>query len=71
MNCSNCHAATSRYRIVAHRLYRNSAGKVIAVENMVLCQDCLDKKQGGFDKVPIALSEVNNGTNAHRNDCQP
>jgi hypothetical protein len=41
MKCHSCGSETRHYRIVAHRLYRNTRGKVIAVENVAKCVECI------------------------------
>jgi hypothetical protein len=57
MICDKCGKETLRYRIVAHKLYRDCTGRIIGVENVAVCRDCLDKKTGNNEKVQIELSK--------------
>ena len=52
MTCSKCGKETLQYRIVAQRYHRNRGGKLIGVENILVCRECLAK------------GESTNGTNS-------
>lgn len=54
MTCSKCGAVTRRYRIVEHRLLRDVRGKLIGVENVPVCLECIEKEksENGIDSKP-------------------
>jgi hypothetical protein len=43
MTCSKCGRETRHYRIVAHKFLRDRIGRLIGVENVPVCNKCLEK----------------------------